>query len=76
MNASSGLNAPRMAAAMTKLIKMAEKDWRNGRFKPSNGASMALSSALPPVVNRMMSGNLMAVKSACCGSRHQPIAAP
>ena len=60
INAISGLNAPRIAAAMVKLIKMAENDWRNGMFNPSNGASMPLSSALPSVVSRMMSGNLMA----------------
>ena len=47
MNAISGLNAPRIAAAMVKLITMAENDWRNGMFNPSNGASMALMSALP-----------------------------
>ena len=32
---------------MAKLIRIAENDWRNGMFKPSNGASMALRSALP-----------------------------
>ena len=60
MNAITGLNAPRIAAAMVKLIRMAENDCRNGMFKPSNGASMPLMSALPAVVSRMISGNLTA----------------
>src|SRR5208282_6687807 len=76
INAVSGLNAPRIIDAMVKLIRIAERDWRNEIFNPSNGASMALTSALPSVVSRMTSGNFAAVKSACCGSRHQPIAAP
>jgi len=62
MNAITGLNAPRIAAATVKLIKMAENDRRNGMFNPSNGASIPLMSALPSVVSRMMSGNLIATK--------------
>src|SRR6516162_3182917 len=76
INAMTGLNAPRIADATAKLIKIAENDWRNRMFKPSKGASIPLSRALPITVSRIMRGNLIATYSACCGSRHQPIAAP
>ena len=60
-NQIKGLVPPRMTAAMVKLSSTASRDWRSERFKPSKGASMALSRPVPSVVNRTMSGNLMAV---------------
>ena len=68
-NAAMGLNEPRIAEAMVKLIRMARNDWRKPRLTPSKGASMALSNALPDVVRRMISGNLMATKAPCSGAR-------
>ena len=59
-NAMIGLKAPRIAAAIAKLIRMAENDWRKGMFKPSNGASIPFSRALPVIVSKMMSGNFIA----------------
>ena len=73
---SSGLNAPRIAAAIAMLMRMASMDWRMEMLRPSSGASMALSSALPSAVSKRMSGNLMATNNPCSGERHQPIAAP
>ncbi len=52
MKATSGLKAPRIADVIAKLINTASSDWRNVMFSPSNGASMALSSALPSVVSK------------------------
>jgi len=67
--AMSGLNEPRMALAIAKLISTARSDCLTPRLSPSNGASMALSSALPPLVNRMINGNLIATIKPCRGER-------
>ena len=76
MKAINGLNAPMMADEMVKLISTARSVCGSVRFNPSRGASMAFSKALPNVVSRMISGNLMATNIACSGERHQPMAAP
>ncbi len=61
IKADSGLKAPRIADEMLKLMRIAKNDWRNVMFNPSSGASIAFSKALPNVVSKMTSGNLIAV---------------
>ena len=46
-----GLNIPfrQSFCAIVMSFTIAQKDWRNGMFKPSSGANMALMSTLPMV---------------------------
>ena len=76
MNAIKGRTRRKWPTDTAKLITTAAKDGETEYSSPSNGASMPLMSALPSAVSNRISGNLIAVNNACCGSRHQPMAAP